>query len=177
VKQGEHAVLIALTSALDPSVAGHELATIDAAAKSFLRAISTTRRTITLTSRTARVPLSFGNKTGQNVRVKVHLMSSKLTFPEGADKLLVLPPRNTTQRFLVQARASGTFTIRVTLTTADDQFTIAATEMTVRSTAFSSIGLFLTIGALAFLAFWWGNNFRRSRKARRTAAVAEPSDA
>jgi hypothetical protein len=49
--------------------------------------------------------------------------------------------------------------------------------MTVRSTAFSSIGLFLTIGALAFLAFWWGNHFRRSRKARRAAVVAEPSDA
>jgi hypothetical protein len=177
VKQGEHAILIAPTSALDPKVAGHELATIDTAAKSFLRSISTTGRTITLTSRTARVPLSFRNNTGQNVRVKVHLMSSKLTFPEGADKLLVLPPRNTTLRFLVQARASGTFTMRVTLTTADDQFTIAATEMTVRSTAFSSIGLFLTIGALAFLAFWWGNHFRRSRKARRVAAVAEPSDA
>ena len=66
--------------------------------------------------------------------------------------------------------------MRVTLTTADDQFTIAATELTVRSTAFSSIGLFVTIGALLFLAFWWGNHIRRSRKARRAAVLAEPSE-
>jgi hypothetical protein len=67
--------------------------------------------------------------------------------------------------------------MRVTLTTADDQFTIATTEMTVRSTAFSSIGLFLTIGALAFLAFWWGNHIRRSRRGRRADALTEPGDA
>ena len=177
VKQGEHAILIASSSALDPKIAGHELATIDAAAQGFLRSISTTGRTITLTSRTARIPLSFRNDTGQKVRVRVHLMSSKLTFPEGADQVLELPPQNTTRRFLVQARTSGTFTMRVTLTTADDQFTIATTEMTVRSTAFSSIGLFLTIGALAFLAFWWGNHIFRSRRSRRAALPAQPSDA
>ena len=177
VKEGAHAILIASSSALDPKIAGHELATIDAAAQGFLRSISTTGRTITLTSRTARIPLSFRNNTGQKVRVRVHLLSTKLTFPDGADQVLVLPPRNTTQRFLVQARTSGTFTMRVTLTTADDQFTIATTEMTVRSTAFSSIGLFLTIGALLFLAFWWGNHIWRSRRTRRAEVLADPSDA
>jgi hypothetical protein len=172
VKQGEHAILIASSSALDRSTAAGELATIDHAAQGFLRSISTTGRTITLTSRTARVPLSFRNDTGQKVRVKVHLMSTKLTFPEGADQVLELPPRNTTRRFLVEARTSGTFTMRVTLTTADDRFTIATTEMTVRSTVFSSIGVLLTAGALLFLAVWWGNHVRRSRRARRAKAIA-----
>jgi hypothetical protein len=177
VKQGEHAILIATSSALERSTASAELATIDHAAQGFLRSISTTARTITLTSRTARIPLSFQNATGQTVRVRVHLMSTKLTFPDGADKVLDLPPRNTTQRFLVEARTSGTFTMRVTLTTADDRFTIATTEMKVRSTVFSSIGVLLTVGALIFLALWWGNHFWRSRRARRArelaAAIAE----
>ena len=177
VKQGEHSILIAPSSALDPRVAGHELETIDAAAQEFLRSISTTKRTITLTSRTARIPLSFSNETRQPVRVLVHLVSNKLTFPEGADQVLVLPPENTTRRFLVQARTSGTFTMRVTLTTADDQFLISTTEMTVRSTAFSSIGLFVTIGALLFLAFWWGNHILRSRRTRRAELPVQPSGA
>jgi hypothetical protein len=167
VAEGAHAIVIAPSSALDAADATRELATIDNAAASFLRSISTTKRTITLTSRTAEVPLSFSNRTGQTVRVKVHLASTKLTFPKGAESILELPPRNITKRFEVQARTSGTFTLRVTLTTADDQFTINSTEMTVRSTVFSSIGVLLTVGALLFLAVWWGNHILRSRRKRR----------
>ena len=174
VAQGAHSILIAPSSALDHSAATHELLTIDHSATTFLSSISTTGRTITLTSRTAQIPLSFRNGTGQTVRVKVHLSSSKLTFPDGSEQVLELPTRNTTQRFRVEARTSGTFTLRVTLTTADDQFTIASTEMTVRSTAFSSIGVLLTAGALLFLAVWWGNHIWRSRRLRRSP-VAEPA--
>jgi Family of unknown function (DUF6049) len=175
VVDGAHAILIAPSSALDSTAAATELAGIDGAARQFLSSISTSSRTITLTSRTARIPLSFVNGTGQKIRVKVHLASTKLTFPEGAEEVLVLPPHNTTSRFLVAARTSGTFTMRVTLTTADDQFTISTTLMTVRSTVFSSIGVLLTVGALLFLAIWWGNHIRRSRRQRRTALVAEPA--
>ena len=175
VRQGEHAILISPSSALDPATARRELATIDDAAGRFLQSISTTGRTITLTSRTARIPLSFRNSTGQTVRVKIHLLSNKLVFPDGADQVLELPPRNTTRRFLVEARTSGTFTMRVTLTTADDRFTISTTEMTVRSTVFSSIGVILTVGALLFLAVWWGNHIRRSRRKRRVPVMAEPA--
>ena len=173
VAQGAHAILIAPSSALDSAAATRELATIDNAAASFLRSISTTGRTITLTSRTAQVPLSFRNLTGQTVRVKVHLASTKLTFPKGAESILELPPRNVTKRFEVQARTSGTFTLRVTLTTADDQFTINTTDVKVRSTVFSSIGVLLTVGALLFLAVWWGNHIWRSRRKRRRAAPVD----
>jgi hypothetical protein len=173
VTQGAHAIVIAPSSALDSATATNGLANIDRSARAFLSSISTTPRTITLTSRTAQIPLSFTNKTGQAVRVKVHLASTKLTFPNGSDEIIQLPPRNTTLRFLVEARTSGTFTMRVTLTTADDQFTIETTQLTVRSTVFSSIGVLLTVGALLFLAIWWGNHIRRSRRARRSAPAAE----
>jgi len=65
--------------------------------------------------------------------------------------------------------------MQVTLTTADDQFTIATTTMTVRSTVFSSIGVVLTVGALLFLAIWWGNHIWRSRRKRRAALTADPA--
>jgi len=175
VAEGEHAILIAPSSALDPETAASALQTIDRDAHTFLSSIKTTGRTITLTSRTARIPISFSNETGQTVRVRVRLESTKLTFPDGAQHVLKLPPRNTTIRFPVTARASGTFTLQVTLTTADGQFEISTTQITVRSTVFSSIGVILTVGALLFLAFWWGNHIWRSRRARR-AAAATPSE-
>ena len=176
VVAGEHAILIAPSSALDPATAANELRGIDRSAAPRSSAPSPpAARTITLTSRTARIPLSFVNGTGQKVRVKVHLASTKLTFPDGADQTSLLPPHNTTLRFLVEARTSGTFTMRVTLTTADDQFTIDTTQMTVRSTVFSSIGVLLTVGALLFLAIWWGNHIWRSRRKRRAALTAEPA--
>jgi len=175
VIEGAHAILIAPSSALDSATAANELRGIDRAASQFLSSISTSGRSITLTSRTARIPISFINGTGQRVRVNVHLASTKLTFPAGADQTIELPPHNTTLRFLVEARTSGTFTMRVTLTTADDRFTIGTTLITVRSTVFSSIGVLLTVGALVFLAVWWGNHIWRSRRRRLTVFVAEPA--
>ncbi|HEX4489849.1 MAG TPA: DUF6049 family protein [Acidimicrobiia bacterium] len=177
VLAGAHAILIAPSSALDPAEAVDALDTIDRDAQAFLSSIKTTGHTITLTSRTARIPISFSNKTGQTVRVKLHLSSTKLTFPDGAEELLKLPPRNTTIRFPVTARTSGTFPMQVTLTTADDQFTISTTQVIVRSTVFSSIGVLLTVGALLFLAFWWGNHILRSRRAKRAAMVTGPATA
>jgi hypothetical protein len=43
------------------------------------------------------------------------------------------------------------------------------TRVTIRSAVFSGIGIGLTLGALLFLAGWWGNHFRRTRRARRRA--------
>jgi hypothetical protein len=175
VLAGAHAILIAPSSALGSAEAVRALDTIDADAHAFLSSIATSGRTITLTSRTAQIPISFTNRTGQTVRVKVHLASTKLTFPDGAEHVLQLPPRNTTIRFPVEARTSGTFTMQVSLTTADDQFTISSTTIIVRSTVFSSIGIILTVGALLFLAFWWGNHIWRARRARRRPLVPEPA--
>ena len=38
-----------------------------------------------------------------------------------------------------------------------------------------SIAVFLTAGALLFLAVWWGNHIVRSRRSRRAALVPEPA--
>ncbi|MDZ4827790.1 MAG: hypothetical protein SGJ13_15200, partial [Actinomycetota bacterium] len=105
--------------------------------------------------------------TGRPVRVRVNLDSTKLLFPDGDEFVLDLPEGNSVERFAVEARTSGTFTMTVTLTTEDGRLPIGApTRVTVRSAVFSGVGAALTVGALIFLALWWGNHFRKARRAR-----------
>jgi hypothetical protein len=40
-------------------------------------------------------------------------------------------------------------------------------RVTVRSAVFGGIAIGITVGALIVLALWWGNHFRRTRRARR----------
>ena len=60
--------------------------------QSFTRGIATDAKRITLTARHAKIPLSFQNhiKPGRTVKVRVHLDSAKLTFPNGADQIVTL---------------------------------------------------------------------------------------
>ena len=99
--------------------------------------------------------------------VRVHLESPKLIFPDGADTVLDLPDRHYTKRFAVEARASGTFAMTITLETRPTagSSSAPADRVTIRSAVFSGIGIALTLGALLFLAGWWGNHFWRTRRA------------
>ena len=55
------------------------------------------------------MPLSFENNSGRDgVKVRVHLESPKLVFPEGSDFQVTLPRGHYTTEFPVEARASGT---------------------------------------------------------------------
>jgi hypothetical protein len=85
-------------------------------------------------------------------------------FPKGNVTELDLPPQNTTKTFPVQTRASGTFPLNVSVTTRDGHLPIRDARYTVRSTVFSGVGVFLTIGAGLFLAIWWITHWRRSRR-------------
>src|SRR5262249_40539832 len=130
--------------------------------------------TITLTARKGEIPVTFLNETGQQLRVRVRLRSDKLIFPDGDERLLDLPPRSLTVRFGVETRSTGTFPMTLTVMSPDGNLQIQRTEVRVRSTFVSNVGLFLTIGAILFLVLWWGNDFRRRRK-RRAAQAATPS--
>jgi hypothetical protein len=59
----------------------------------------------------------------------------------------------------------------VTVTTVDGRVALGApARVTVRSAVFSGVGGALTLGALVFLALWWANHLRRTRRARRAHA-------
>jgi hypothetical protein len=145
--------------------ATQEIGVVDGTIDSFLAEIHVPApSTITLTSRSGEVPLTFENETGHTVSVLVQLDSQKLFFPDGESRLVDLPPKSTTVRFAVEARTSGTFPLRMHVLSADGALAITETSFRVRSTAVSSVGLVLMVGAGAFLALWWGLDFRRRRR-------------
>jgi hypothetical protein len=175
VVNGEQALLNALSTAITPERARAELARINTAVTAFTNAVTVDAKRVTLTSRRAKVPITFENKLSHSVRVKVHLDSPKLLFPLGPEPVIELPPGRTTLRdpFVVEARTSGTFPMTIVLTSVDDQLRFGQeTRVTVRSAVFGGFALALTIGALVFLAGWWANHYRRTRRSRRRAAPA-----
>jgi hypothetical protein len=70
-------------------------------------------------------------------------------------------------------RAAGTFPLQLDVTSVDGQLPIQSTEVRVRSTFVSGVGVFLTVGAVLFLAFWWALHFRQRR--RRAAGAKGPA--
>jgi Family of unknown function (DUF6049) len=125
-------------------------------------------RTITITARQGRLPLTFRNDAGYAVRVAVQLDSdNKLEFPDGEAFPLDLPEGTTRLEVLVRARASGTSRVAVRLTSPDGLLSLGETDLNVRSTAVSGVGLVLSAGALVFLLVWWARNWRTARRQRR----------
>jgi hypothetical protein len=173
VAGGQHALLLSLSTANTHKAAGAYLETIALKLDRLTSGITTTAKTLTLTARRADLPLSFQNNTGRTVTIRVHLDSPKLVFPKGPNFTLALPVGHTTAKpheFPVEARASGTFAMTITLESPDGSIAIGApTRVTIRSAVFSGIGIALTLGALTFLAGWWGTHFWRTRRARRRA--------
>jgi hypothetical protein len=155
-----------------PATSRARLATVDAVVSGVAgKILAPPSRTFRLTSRRASVPLSLENSTDQKVKVRIRLTSQKLEFPEGAERLVDLPPGNTTTQFDVESRASGTFPVLVTVTSPDGGLALQKSRYTIRSAFVSGVGVFLTVGAGLFLAVWWLTHWRRSRRAR-TPALA-----
>lgn len=174
VAAAEEALLSSVSSAWNSPGgalrANAELEAVDASIDSFLSQIHVPDpSTITLTSQSGEIPLTFRNDTGQTVSVLVELQSPKLFFPDGSSRLVDLPPKSTTVRFEVDARTSGSFPLHLSVRSADGALPITDSSFRVRSTAVSVVGLVLMIGAGAFLAVWWGWDIRRRRRARATA--------
>lgn len=140
-----------------------------------LSRIQTPAGSIRLTSRGGEIPVTVRNGTGYPVHVVVTVRSDKLEFPGGADgshppneitRTLDLVRRNETTRFPVQTRASGAFPLLVTLQSPDGSLIVSHTQITVRSTAASGVGLLLSAAAGLFLLIWWGRHVLHGRRAR-----------
>ncbi len=174
-QQGEEALAIALSTSISPARAQAELDRVTSVVGNFSGAVTVVAKRITLTARKASVPLTFENhlKPARPINVRVHFDSSKLLFPGGDDQTITLPPGTTTHRFDVEARTSGTFPMTITLTSTDGQLSFGSpVRVTVRSAVFGGLAIGITVAALVVLALWWGNHFRRTRRARRTPVPA-----
>jgi len=126
---------------------------------------------ITLTARRGEIPITIQRDVDFPVRVVVSLSSDKLQFPEGSSATLDLTRRNTTQRFTVQARTSGTFPLTVTLRSPDRRVILSTGRFTIRSRAASGVGVILSVSALCFLVIWWARHIMQARRTRRLAVA------
>lgn len=127
-----------------------------------------------LTSREAIIPLTVVNDLDIDVQVSLLLESDKLLVvgagPAGTGSTtipLTVPPGNTPVMVPVEARASGDFPLRVTLSSPDGRLEAASARFTVRSTFLSGVGIGLSVGAGLFLCIWWARNWRTARRDRR----------
>jgi hypothetical protein len=127
------------------------------------------RQTITLTARKGTIPFTLRNGSGHPVAVVVHLDSDKLDFPGGSAIPLELDDESTGINIAVEARASGAFPLQVEVTSPDGALVLARSRFTIRSTAFSGVGIVLSAGAGVFLLVWWARNWRLNRRARHLA--------
>ena len=123
---------------------------------------------ITLTSRSAKIPVQITNDSDQRLDVRVRLDSDQLEFPDGEVIPTTLEPRTTTRFDVrVRSRTSGAFSLDITVTSPDGSIVLDETRYDVRSTAISGVGLVLSIGACLFLAVWWARHWRSARRSRR----------
>lgn len=124
-------------------------------------------RRYTVTARSATIPLQFSNALSTPAKVLVRFESSRITFDEGQSTVVTLQPGVNQVPVRVRVRTSGQFRVGVETLTPDGSVRLGRTELTIRSTAFSGVGVVLSIGALAFLMVWWGRTLRREHGRRR----------
>jgi hypothetical protein len=129
-------------------------------------------QSITLTARRGEIPVTILRDVAYPVRVVVQLTSDKLQFPQGDTAQLDLTRRNTTTRFTVQARTSGTFPLQVTLRSPDGKVVLSTGRFTIRSRAASGVGVILSVSAICFLILWWGRHIFVARRARNSASAS-----
>jgi Family of unknown function (DUF6049) len=110
---------------------------------------------ITLTSRTGRIPVTLRNDAGYPVQLQISLRAPGLELIGGATRDIVLARPIQTFVFPARTQRTGRFPVTVLLGTPNGT-PIADTEIVVRSTAYNRIALLITIGAAVFLAAWWG---------------------
>lgn len=134
-------------------------------------------QTITLTSRTGVIPLSVGSGLGYPVDVVLRVDSDKLRFPDG-NRITIskLQPPNQTIRVRAITQASGTFPLNVRLFTPEGTL-ISDSQLTIRSTAYNVVALWITAAAGIFMVGWWLAGWLRRRLPRSAGAedAVEPA--
>ncbi len=135
-------------------------------------------RTVTLTSRTGKIPVSFVSTSRFAVHAVVELSDPALSFGAAGrgPRPIVLAGKTTDRDYQVAARISGDSRLVVRLLSPVGGKVLFVASFSVRSTFVSAEAVALSIGAVLVLAAWWLRSLLRRRRAasRRTADAGEP---
>jgi hypothetical protein len=129
----------------------------------FARALPAEVQAFTLTSGQGQLPLRMGDPGATPLIVQIQLRSSQFEFPEGNEKTVTLREPDQIVSFAVQAKTSGTQTIRMQ-TRAPSGRPLDKRNLAVRSTTLNTFALIITGAAgLVLVGLWSRRYIRRPR--------------
>lgn len=164
-------LLLSETAGLSPSTRLDYLGAPATALQAAASKLSLPRnRTITVTSLSARVPITLYSSAAEPIHAQLRLRSPDLGFRRRVVPV-TLRPRNNTIEVRVSARTAGDFPLNLELTTVSGSVRLATGNLLIRSTAISSVAVGLTAGAAAFLVLWWARSALKRRRARPVKAA------
>jgi hypothetical protein len=166
--QLDELLLAAESSELKPAQQGAGVAAVERHLADEVANVQLVGNTVTVTARTASIPITIVSSADFSLRAKLHLTSSKLQFPEGATRTVNIDHPTNSTRIEVRARTSGDLPLSYTLKSPNGLLVIARGQFTVRSTATSIVGIVLTLVAAVVLLGWWARTWHRGRRQRRT---------
>src|ERR1039458_9339884 len=120
---------------------------------------------ITLTESTASLPVTVLSNAPYTIAATLRLTSRHLVFPNGGSIKIRLPQSVRSWRVTARALTSGDLPLTATLISPDGRLVITRSQIVVRATPTSIVGIALTIGAILVLALWWVRTSRRRRHA------------
>lgn len=131
------------------------------------------RGRVTITERSADLPVTLFNNRSAPLTVAVELSSDGVSFPDSDRAVFRLEPGRNDLSVPIEARASGHASIAVTVTTPDDAGTITLTTGTlrVRYVVAEGLGFLILIVAAAVLATWWLRTLRKRAREADTASA------
>lgn len=121
--------------------------------------------TFTLTGRDGTIQLGIRNTLDEPLDVIVALDSTKVRFPQGDQRVTLLPLGETTVDVPVEAEANGTSSINLVVSTPAGEALGEPVELTARVTALTGLGQVLTGGFVLVLLTWWFTHWRGRRRA------------
>jgi hypothetical protein len=124
-------------------------------------------RSFTITARRSGLPIRITNNATRKVTVLLRFKGTRLQVNGGRPLTAVLHPGANSLTVPLLARTSGEFTMVVEIRTADGALLLSSTDLRIRSTVVSGVGVVLAAGALTFLVVWWALTIRRERRRRR----------
>ncbi len=121
------------------------------------------RRRVTLTSRSGSIPMHIHNNLDHDVIVLMELVSDKLEFPDGDTLLKTLAPGVNPVEVPVRAKTSGDSVLEISVNSPDGRLALGQSQLTVRTTSLSGVGVGIAAVSLAILLLWWARHLRSRR--------------